>query len=408
MLPLCNAGAADSCANGREWPGRPASGCGRWVTPAVLASDRRNGTALTRSLPGTVQPLLILTDKMSVKSLVIAGTAVGCVGVAAAGGYFAGQMNSSAAAVQAAEVAGPDAVQPPVSAPTEAPTPGTAAVVESAPEAAERPSALAPPSTTRQPERRPVPAPIEAAREQPAPAPTTESKVKKVKAERDPVAEPLPAPVAPQSLPAAETPLPLLPLPPGPPITPIETEIEEEPEPTKIGLTVQADSVIGVRLETPVSTATAKVEDRVVALVSREVLVDGQVAIPAGSRIEGYVTAVERGGKFRERARIGLTFNTLVLSPTERLPIHTETIFRDGDPPAPEATSKIGASAVVGSILGAVIGGKKGAAIGGAAGAAGGTAAVAAGGRNEAVVAEGTPLTLRLLESVTIVVESGR
>lgn len=407
MLPSCNANADDSYTNERVLASCGPVRCGRWVTPAVLASDRRNGTALTRSLPGTVQPLLILTDKMSVKSLVIAGTAVGCVGVAAAGGYFAGQMSSSAAAVQGAEVAGPDASQPSI----EAPTPDTAAVVESAPEPAVRPSAPAPPSTIRQPERRPVPAPIEAAREQPAPAPTTESKVKKVKAERDPVAEPLPAPVAPQSLPAAEAPLPLLPLPPGPaltPSTPVEPNNEDEPEPTKIGLTVQADSVIGVRLETPVSSATAKVEDRVVALVSREVLVDGQVAIPAGSRIEGYVTLVERGGKFRERARIGLTFNTLVLSSTERVPIQTETIFRDGDSPAPDATSKIGASAVVGSILGAVIGGKKGAAIGGAAGAAGGTAAVAAGGRNEAVVAEGTPLTLRLLEFVTIVVERGR
>jgi hypothetical protein len=328
---------------------------------------------------------------MSVKSLIIAAAASGCVGVAAAGGYFAGHMSSADVPVAAADVASPELTKPPV----DSVTPDAAVSSGSAAE----PAAQQPPAEPRsilQSERRPASRP-EPVRERPGPAAAGTERA--VKAAPEPLPEPLPAPVAPLALPAAETPLPLLPLPPGPPIP------AAEPESARIGLTVEADSVIGVRLETPVSTATAKVEERVVATVSREVLVDGQVAIPAGSRIEGYVTVVERGGKFRERARIGLTFNTLVLSSVERVPIHTETIFRDGDAPAPEATSKIGASAVVGSILGAVIGGKKGAAIGGAAGAAGGTAAVAAGERNEAVVAEGTPLTLRLIEAVTVVVE---
>jgi hypothetical protein len=87
------------------------------------------------------------------------------------------------------------------------------------------------------------------------------------------------------------------------------------------------------------------------------------------------------------------------------MPIQTEAIIRDGEAPGGEATSKIGASAVVGTILGAVIGGKKGAAIGGAAGAAGGTAAVMAGGRNDAVIASGTALTVRLTSPLSITIE---
>jgi hypothetical protein len=170
---------------------------------------------------------------------------------------------------------------------------------------------------------------------------------------------------------------------------------------------VSADSVIGIRLDTAVSSETARVEDKVTARVSRDLKVDERVAIPSGSRLEGTVTSVDRGGKFRERARLGVRFTSLVIGDT-RIPIETEAIFREGESPARESTSKIGASAAVGAILGAVIGGKKGAVIGGTAGAAGGTAAVMAGGTNDVVLAAGTPLTVRLTSPVAVLIERDR
>jgi hypothetical protein len=162
---------------------------------------------------------------------------------------------------------------------------------------------------------------------------------------------------------------------------------------------------MGIHLDTVVSSDTAKVEDKVTARVSRDVMVAGRTAIAAGSKLEGNVTLVERGGKFKERARLGIRFTTLVLPDNTRLAIQTETIFRDGDSPGNEASAKVGASAAIGAILGAVIGGKKGAAIGSAAGAAGGTAAVAAGDRNNAVFASGSPLTVRLTSPITVMIE---
>lgn len=174
--------------------------------------------------------------------------------------------------------------------------------------------------------------------------------------------------------------------------------------PTYDERTVPAASVIGIRLDTSISSETARVEDRVSARVTRDVTIDGQTVIPSGAELTGTVTLVDRGGKMRDRARIGVRFDTLVLASRERLPIQTETIFRDGESPSNEASSKIGASAVIGTILGAVIGGKKGAAIGVAAGAGGGTAAVMAGDRNEAAIPAGTPLTVRLTAPVAILV----
>jgi hypothetical protein len=216
--------------------------------------------------------------------------------------------------------------------------------------------------------------------------------------------------VRPVNNPVADPPV-TTPAPAVPPVTepePAPSAVVEQPapaaEPTRTTfeeLTVAENGVIGIRLETPVSSDTAKVEDRVTAQVTRDVAVDGRVAVPAGSRLEGVVTAVERGGRFRERARLGLQFTAVVLADDTRIPVQTEPIYRIGDAPGGEATAKIGAGAVIGSVLGAVIGGKKGAAIGGTAGAAGGTATVMASDPNHVMLVTGTPLTVRLTEPAT-------
>jgi len=203
--------------------------------------------------------------------------------------------------------------------------------------------------------------------------------------------------VSPAAVPvAAPTPTPAPPTAPSQVTTPV-TRYDE--------VTLAADSVLGLQIESNVSTRTAHVEDRVDARLSRDVLVGGRVAIAAGARLEGAVTLVERGGKYKNRPRLGITFSTLVLADGTRMAIQTEPIYRDGDSPAGQATAKVGGSAVVGAILGAMIGGKKGAAIGTAAGAAGGAAAVAAGDRNEASLPSGTPVTARLSAPVIVLIE---
>ena len=114
---------------------------------------------------------------------------------------------------------------------------------------------------------------------------------------------------------------------------------------------------------------------------------------------------VERGGKFKERARLGIRFHTLVLGDGSRLPITTDTIYRYGDAPGDGSAKKIGGGAVAGAILGAIIGGAKGAAVGATAGAGGGTAVVMSGDRSAAEFASGTEMTARILAPVTVTVD---
>ena len=179
----------------------------------------------------------------------------------------------------------------------------------------------------------------------------------------------------------------------------------EPPAPLYEELVVAADSVIGLQLESPVTSEKAQVEDSVVARVTRDVKVGDRVAIPAGAKALGEVTLVERGGKMRERARLGVKFTSVVLADGTRLPLHTETIFREGDPPGRESAAKIGGGAIGGAIIGGILGGAKGAAIGGSIGAGAGTTAVVAGDRNHATLSAGTPLTVRIEDPVTVTVE---
>jgi hypothetical protein len=191
-------------------------------------------------------------------------------------------------------------------------------------------------------------------------------------------------------------------------VLPIEPEPPRSPEPPApefVDLIIPADSVVGLQLETSLTSERARLEDEVVARVTRDVRVGDRVAIPAGARAHGEVTLVERGGRLRDRARLGIRFTSVVLADGTRVPIETEAIYRDGDAPGGESAAKIGGGAIGGAIIGGILGGARGAAIGGSIGAGAGTAAVLAGGRNPATLPAGTPVTVRLLKPTTVTVE---
>ena len=317
---------------------------------------------------------------MSSKSLVVAIVAAGTITAAGAGSYLAVRSND----VSARQARGDE-----LAAPAPDPEPGTTATSV----AVEPVEAPAPPVASPAPPDPPRTREVERPRQAPPRrAPATAAPA--------PLEDPTPAVVPPPpASPPPPPPVEALPVP-----APATTIPMQEPPPRFEEIVVEENSVIGIRLDSPISTETARVEDKVTARVSRDLSVDGRTAIPAGSRLEGTVTMVDRGGKFRERARLGIRFTTLVLVET-RQAIQTDTIFREGESPAKESTSKVGASAVVGAILGAVVGGKKGAVIGGAAGAAGGTAAVMAGGPQDVLLPAGTPLTVRVTSPVTVLIE---
>src|SRR5829696_978123 len=347
--------------------------------------------------------------------------AAGCDTAGAAGAYVASR-HSGDAAVQVAAPNSATTVTPSQgagaaaggTAPAAQPVTETEAVVrpseaQPAPKIEPAPPVeISPPATGRKeppsikpaaPGRRaaapPVPAPaVPAPARRPAAEPPIERRNADPRASEprpvaaDPVRESAPALPAVEPAPRSEAVL---------PPKPAEPRFEE--------IILPSSSVIGLEVETSLTSERAQVEDRVDARVTRDVYVDGRRVISSRSRMIGNVTLVERGGKVKERARLGLRFHTLVLDDGRQVAVRTETIMREGEPPSGDSSRKIGGAAIGGAVLGAIIGGGKGAVLGGAAGAAGGTAAVMAGGRNAATLASGTIVTARLSGPVAIEVE---
>ena len=336
-------------------------------------------------------------------SRVLAGIlAAGCVTAAAGGAYVAVRQNAAPVPVAAAPATPTD---PPAFTPEPAarPVSETEAVVA----APEVPKPATPASDTARP-----PAPkgrLNPVRETPRSAPQAARREPEPKAPREtqkPPVSPQPAPMSPVvNQPAAVTPI---------ATAPIETtreapRVAADQPPSAIAqfeeVVLPSSSVIGLEIDTALSSERARIEDRVDARVTRDVVADERVAIPAGSRVIGAVTVVERGGKVKQSARLGVRFHTLVLADGREMPLSTEPVYREGESPAGDSARKIGGAAIGGAILGAIIGGGKGAVIGGATGAAGGSAVVMSGDRHAATLTPGTVVTVRLSAPATIEVE---
>lgn len=333
------------------------------------------------------------------RSVAVVLLAVGCVTAAAGGSYLAVRENAASAAALDQAAPAPAAPADHVTPVTETETiitPETPATVPAQPQA----TAVAPL----------VPAAVE--RAAPVARPAAPRRVERPAAQRPEavaaVAEPaVERPAAPEVVTGASEMIP------GnsasdrtaPEPVPAESAPARAPEPAFEEIVVPSSAVIGLEVERTITSEQAHVEDRVDARVTRDVHADGRVAIPAGSRVLGNVTLVERGGKMKDRARLGVRFHTVVLADGRQVAIRTDTIYREGDSPGAESSRKIGGAAIGGAVLGAILGGGKGAVAGAAAGAAGGTAAVMAGGRNAATIAAGSIVNARLSAPVTVEIE---
>ena len=170
-------------------------------------------------------------------------------------------------------------------------------------------------------------------------------------------------------------------------------------------ITVPPDAVLGLQIERTVSSELARVEDKVEARVTRDVRVDGRVAIPAGSTVKGSVIEVDRGSRLKGRARLAVRFHTVVLADGTQLNLKTDPVVREGQSSTGQTAAKVGGAAIGGAILGAILGGGKGAAIGGAVGGAGGTAAAMTNDRDPATLTAGSNVSVRMQAPVTVTVQ---
>ena len=206
-------------------------------------------------------------------------------------------------------------------------------------------------------------------------------------AARPPAAVPAAPISAPGSVPAA-TPA-VAPAPRTPP-APVFTEV-----------TVPSGTTLAIELKTSHSADTSRVEETVRGVLRRAVLVDGVEVVPAGAAVTGHITAADRAGRVKGRARLALRFSSVVIDDADTA-IATAAIAREAAGTKKEDAAKIGIGAGAGAVIGAIAGGKKGAVVGGAVGAGAGTGVVLATRGDDVALAAGASVSTTLSRPLVV------
>lgn len=165
-------------------------------------------------------------------------------------------------------------------------------------------------------------------------------------------------------------------------------------------ITIPADTLLTVSLETPMASDTSHVEDPISGTLTKPIVVGGRTVVPAGAAVSGSVVAAKESGRVKGRASIAFAFDRLSLH-GEGYRIRTARVTRVAPSSKNDDVKKGGIGAAAGAIIGGIAGGGKGAAIGAGAGATG--TVLATKGR-EIRLAAGTRVSTRLREPVKIVV----
>lgn len=174
---------------------------------------------------------------------------------------------------------------------------------------------------------------------------------------------------------------------------------------TSSRLTVPEGTTVHVTLSSPINSGTSQVGDDLTATTTAEILVDGRVAIPAGSIMRGQVsdvTPATKGLKISEKGgAVALTFNKVTTpagDSSSMLGSLTAVAKSDG-----KTAGIIGGSAAGGALLGKILGGHtKDAAIGAVAGAGIGTGIAAGTKGTDVKLPAGTVLTITLDRPLTL------
>jgi predicted Zn-dependent protease len=159
---------------------------------------------------------------------------------------------------------------------------------------------------------------------------------------------------------------------------------------------VPAGTVLLVSFAQALSSASSEPGDRFTARVAEPVLLNGRVAIAAGSTITGRVVAVQPAAKLGGRAQLNLEFATLRDASGRESPI-AASFHGQGKSQTKKDAATIGGAAVGGAILGRAIGkDRKATVLGALVGGAIGTGIAAKNGREEVTLPEGIAIEIHL------------
>lgn len=160
---------------------------------------------------------------------------------------------------------------------------------------------------------------------------------------------------------------------------------------------IPVDTELDVRLQQELSSETAMVEDRFEATTVVDLYQNNRLVIPAGSRLRGVVSDVDRASRTDRRGSLTVTFDQVTVG--GRTYDIRASVVEALEADIGGEVGKIGAGAGVGAIIGGILGGAKGALAGILIGA-GGTVLATEG--NDVDLPVGTVMRIRFDSPVRV------
>lgn len=184
-------------------------------------------------------------------------------------------------------------------------------------------------------------------------------------------------------------------------------------------ITLPAGTKIPLVLKHAISTKSAREGDSVYAETNFPVVIDGRMAVPPGTYVQGVISRTQRAGRVKGRSELLVHFTSMIFPSgyTLLLPGAVDNVpgaensrmkgtegTVQGDSAKGKDAGTIASNAGTGAAIGAIAsqGGAKGVGIGGAAGAAVGLASVLLTRGPDVRIESGTTIEMVLERSITI------
>jgi len=173
------------------------------------------------------------------------------------------------------------------------------------------------------------------------------------------------------------------------------------PAPVVHNITLASGTNISIRITESLSSETTQPGTPFSGVVTRPIIREGYVVIPAGAAIQGTVTDAKDAGHFKGNSLLVLRLDS-IRRHGERIPVEAEPYVVEGKGRGTNTAEKIGGGAAIGAVLGGIFGGGKGAAIGAGAGAGGGTILQGATRGQQVAISSESIIPFRLTNSITV------
>ena len=166
-------------------------------------------------------------------------------------------------------------------------------------------------------------------------------------------------------------------------------------------MTIPAGTRISVRTIDSIDSTKNQVGDRFQASLEEPLWVDGNMVVPKGADVYGWLDESKETGTFAGRSQLKLQLTGIVVN-GQTLPLVTGEYEVSGKSKTESTAKRAVGGAAIGSIIGALAGGGKGAAIGAGTGAGVGAASEIITKGDQVKIPSETLLDFTLQQSVRI------